>query len=335
LDISKGFQPEFEEEFPTSDGPPKIPHHLHQIWISDGKWTQPSLPSTFIPTVRSFLQLNPKWKYFFWTEKNGRQLIKDKYQKLLKFFDTSTLNVVKADLLRYVVLHEYGGLYADLDTLNVRPLDRVTQRFSCILVLEPFENAVLWESSPYKLCNGEMFCRPKHPFLQKLLSAVEVLKPKSFTGTMIGPPFVTAKFREYKNMPKTTQIYRKRKSSTPYFFHDDDTTLPPEDDIYVPNTRFFLDSPSPALRRTALSTCANPNITNQLIARMCYVVKMRGFDRKPGKFTFLTHQFAHSWSPANTKHMKHVTPIAEVVAAENFTCDASEGRCQHRNAQIG
>jgi len=278
LDISKGFQPEFEEEFPTSDGPPKIPHNIHQIWISDGKWTQPSIPSTFIPTVRTFLQFNPKWQYFFWTEKNGRKLIQDKHPKLLKFFDTAEMNVIKSDLLRYVVLYEHGGLYADLDTLDIRPLDRVTQRFSCILVPCPWVDSV-FETLPYYLANREMFCRPKHPFLQRLLSAVEVLKPRSAFGTMIGPLFVTAKFREYKNMPKTTQIYPKRNSTTPYFFNDDDTSLPPEDDIYVPNTRFFLDSSSPALRSKTLRTCANPNITNPLIARMCYVVKMRGFDR--------------------------------------------------------
>ena len=335
MDISKGFQPEFEEEFPTSDGAPKIPHNIHQIWISDGNWTQPSLPSTFIPTVRSFLHLNPKWQYFFWTEKNGRHLIKDKYPKLLKFFDTSTINVVKADLLRYVVLHEYGGLYADLDTLNVQPLDRVTQRFSCILVPAPFEHAVFWNSLPYKLCNGEMICRPKHPFLQKLLSAVEELKPKGFFATMIGPAFLTANFRYYKNMPKTTQIYRKRNSSTPYFFNDDDTALPLEDDIYVPNTRFFLDSPSPELKSKTLNTCANSNISNPLIARVCYVVKKRGYFREPGKYTFLTHKFSHSFAAGFTKHLRQMTPIAEVVVAENFTCDASGWRCQHRNAYIG
>ena len=72
----------------------------------------------------------------------------------------------------------------------------------------------------------------------------------------------TTKFREYKNLPKTTQIYPKRNSSTPYLFNDDDTSLPHEDDIYVPNTRFFLDTPSPALRSRTLSMCANPNITN-------------------------------------------------------------------------
>jgi len=245
------------------------------------------------------------------------------------------MNVIKSDLLRCVVLYEYGGLYADLDTLDIWPLDQVTQRFSCIVVPSPWEHSIFDISLPFYLANGEMFCRPKHPFLQRLLSAVEVLKPKGVSGTMISPPFVTTKFREYKNLPKTTQIYPKRNSSTPYFFNDDDTTLPPKDDIYVPNTRFFLDTPSPALRSRTLNTCANPNITQPFIARMCFTVKIRGSDRKPGKFTFLTHQFAHSWSPANTKHMKHVTPIAEVVAAENFTCDASEGRCQHRNAQIG
>ena len=46
------------------------------------------------------------------------------------------MNVIKSDLLRYVVLYEYGGLYADLDTLDIRPLDRVTQRFSCTLYLD-------------------------------------------------------------------------------------------------------------------------------------------------------------------------------------------------------
>jgi len=98
------------------------------------------------------------------------------------------MNVIKSDLLRCVVLYEYGGLYADLDTVDIRPLDRVTQRFSCIVVPCPWEHSVLNNILPYYLANGEMFCRLKHPFLQRLLSGVAVLKPKSISGTMIGPP---------------------------------------------------------------------------------------------------------------------------------------------------
>ncbi|XP_052801331.1 uncharacterized protein LOC128232032 isoform X1 [Mya arenaria] len=321
LPLEVGFQPEMDEEFPTiPNGKPRIPHNVHQMWIkqnntSYGENTSDlSVPDTYVDNMQSFMKHNPHWKYYFWTHSTARQLIADKHPYLLAFFDNATEAVVKADLTRYVAIYEIGGLYVDLDTACLRPLDIVTKKYSCMLVLAPFENAACMSNRPYQICNGEFFCKPKHPFFKQILQEIGRKKLNAKNQLIIGPGFITGQYRIYQNISDKEQ-YRvdiHQNTTTPFMYKG---ALPDTDEagIYIPNTRYFLDQPHPILKVGVRKRCSNVTAHNTLVKRMCAIVETRGFVREPGPFTFLTHAYSYSFSKVNQKKNKTYILVRDII----------------------
>lgn len=335
-----GFQPEVNEEFPTIvNGKPRIEHNIHQIWISPNETKNVSrndvlVPADFADNMRSFVEHNPSWTYYFWTYHAARRLIADRHPYLLDFFYNMTEPVVKADLVRYVVLYEYGGLYADLDTKNLRPLDIVTVKYPCILVLAPFENAVCMSKAPYQICNGEIFCRSKHPFFAQILKDISRKRFNPQAVFFIGPGYITAQFKTYMHIDRNDvrRVDLGQNSSSPYFFKG---SISPNhiDGIYIPNTRFFLDQPHPILRAGVERRCSDVTLQEQdaLVKRMCAVVKKRGFLRNPGKFTFLTHEYAFSFGQARRNAGFTYINLKSVVANFVYYADKDVSDTGDRN----
>ncbi|XP_052799105.1 uncharacterized protein LOC128230701 [Mya arenaria] len=321
LPLEMGFQPEMDEEFPTiRNGKPRIPHNIHQMWIkqdnaSSGENTSDlSVPDTYVDNMQSFMQHNPHWTYYFWTNSIARQLIAYKHPYLLEFFDNATEAVVKADLTRYVAIYEIGGLYADLDTACLRPLDIVTKKYSCMLVLAPFENAACMSNRPYQICNGEFFCKPKHPFFKQILQEIGRKKLNAKNQFIIGPGFITGQYRIYQNISDKEQ-YRvdiHQNTTTPFMYKG---ALPDTDEagIYIPNTRYFLDQPHPILKVGVRKRCSNVTAHNSLVKRMCAIVEKRGFVREPGPFTFLTHAYSYSFSKVNQNKNKTYVLVRDII----------------------
>lgn len=315
--LDAAFQPEIDADFPT-DGKnqsPYIPHIIHQIWLSSPEKT--SVPVPFIDNVQTFLSNNPAWTYFLWTNETARKFLQDRYPHLLGLYDRLPRVVSKGDMLRYIVIYEYGGLYVDMDTVNFRPLDKITMKYPCILVPEPFEHAVLWYRQPYIVINAIMACRSQHPFFWQI---VNHLLSRDFIDNEVqslGPAFLTVQYRVYNNISDHSDLIDLSQPGTsPYFFKGNlsDTH---KDSIYIPNTRFFMDSPSPALKQTVDETCGSRDMSN-LERRMCVVVAKRGYFRSPGPYTFIDHQWTHTWSSEKRSKTYAFTSVKNIT--RNFRC---------------
>ncbi|KAH3723780.1 hypothetical protein DPMN_049574 [Dreissena polymorpha] len=260
--------------------------------------------------MKTFPKWNPSWKYYFWTHRTSRKLLEERHPELLTFYDKTLVPVQKSDLMRYVVVYEFGGLYADLDTSCLRSLDIVTTKYACIVLPEPFEDGIIWENIPYRIPNGVFFCRAKHPFLEQVLRTISGIKTVEANPTLIGPLFFTSQYRRYSNI-SDKDVYRVNISgdtSSPYFYKGE---LPEthDDAIYIPNTRYFLDQPHPWHRDKIKRICENPSNATLIIKRMCYVYTRRGFDRKPSNFTFLEHAYTFSFNSAIDWSKRKYIPV--------------------------
>ncbi|XP_045161751.2 uncharacterized protein LOC123526579 isoform X2 [Mercenaria mercenaria] len=285
------FQPTVDSDFPTTDGKPRIPHIIHQTFRSV------MLPYNYARYAKKLYDMNPSWQYMFWTDDSARRLIKDRYPELLNDWDSFNKSISKGDFLRYVVLYEFGGAYIDLDVNPVRPLDRVTMKYSCIIPTEPFEhNVFIWNTQIF-MNNAIMFCRPKHPFFKKLLNNIkDTLKIKGVTeGT--GPGFVTRNFIEYNGIDTLDENRTKSEftSNSPYFYRGE---LPEihDDAVYVPNTQYFTDNIDISNRKGSFrGTCYHFNFQTFLTKRACKEMRRRGMIRKDKRFKFLSHKWHHFW----------------------------------------
>lgn len=311
LYLDAGFQPEVESDFPYVERQsPRIPHIIHQIWLSSDE--ESSVPVAFIDNVKSYIKHNPDWTYFLWTNDTARQLLKDRFPNLLGFYDRLPKIVSKGDMLRYVVLFEYGGVYADFDTINYRPLDRVTVKYPCVLVPEPFEHAVMWYNVPYVVINAIMLCRPKHPFFKQIVDSLLSRALINNEVQSLGPAFLTVQYHVYNNL--SDYMFRtdlSQNTTSPYFYKGN-IPASRNDGIYIPNTRFFMDAPSPELKPNVESKCSSTELS-PLERRMCVVVEKRGYNRDPGTYAFLSHLWSHTWSNAREND------IYKFISVRNFT----------------
>ncbi|KAL4225565.1 hypothetical protein ACF0H5_016253 [Mactra antiquata] len=282
-------QPDVVEDFPTVDDvTSKIPHNIHQ--------TAPStcITQDAVKYVSSFVINNPHWNYYFWVDESARQLIERRHPYLLEIWDNVDKGIKRSDILRYVVLYEYGGVYADVDFENFKPLDRVTKKFHCIIPTEPLEHGVFLYRRPFVINNGIILCVKGHPFLKHLL---ENLKRSINDDVMsaTGPLFITTQFIEYNY-----NLYKKAQEGTSEDFinlqrfsvHADKDSRA----VHVPNTHYFTDNidvlTSGGLFRYI---CKMFWFQSELQQRTCIDLAHKGLYRENTKFVYTKHHWLHSW----------------------------------------
>lgn len=128
---------------------PPLPKIIHQQWKTD---TIPDGVFTEYHAQWKKLFPEPEYKHMLWTDESGRKLIADHFPWFLDAFDGYSMNIQRADSMRYFILYKYGGLYADLDYepfvnfWHALPNDRVSLIESPYKVNEKVQNSLM--SSP-------------------------------------------------------------------------------------------------------------------------------------------------------------------------------------------
>lgn len=301
-------QPADEVEFPSTDAnEPLISHIIHQMWCNE------SIPEPYRGFIESITSTNPKWKYRFWTYNSGRKLLKDRFSYLVETFDKfEKCDETQFNMIKYAFLYEYGGVYLDFDMENIRPLDRATFKYACIIPIKPFEQ-IVW-NMPFeslsamlsefeiKLTTDIMFCRPKHPFFQLLLSNLlpATASPGIDHDQVSGSNYVTVNYISYNGLTHESVKHRvtNHSSNTPYFNQGDRK----EDDldaVYIPNSQYFYDDVDPEFinRKGNLNRCwrfQNMKHIPRKLKHACTEFERRRKVRKNKKFTFIIHHHHQS-----------------------------------------
>jgi len=205
------------------------------------------------------------------------------------------------------VLYEFGGIYSDLDIESLRPLDRATLKYSCIIPTEPFEHAIFLYNRQYVINNAFMMCRPGHPFFKQVLENlinVKDLTEKAANDVMVttGPLFLTKQFDEYIGHNGSERYKTDNSSNSPYFYKGDYPETH-EDAVYVPNTRYFTDEidviQEGLIRNKCTGKLLKANCLNRLILRGCREIQDRGIRRNNHRFRFVRHAWHHTWTSGN------------------------------------
>ena len=88
---------------------------IHQIWLgpkAPPKWCMDSWRIDYIKN-------NPDWKYMLWTEKE----VKDLNLVNRTEYDSEPTVRGKADILRYEIIYNFGGIYCDVDSISMKEFD--------------------------------------------------------------------------------------------------------------------------------------------------------------------------------------------------------------------
>jgi mannosyltransferase OCH1-like enzyme len=123
------------------------------IWQTHD-FLEKQIPEHFDKCMKSWQLLNPGWEHKYVNHKDRESFIKEKYYDFYDFYK-SIPPIQQSDMWRLFVVYEFGGVYVDMDSICMQPLDYMLQNCNNDeLITEPIDR----EGS----INSAMFAAPKN-----------------------------------------------------------------------------------------------------------------------------------------------------------------------------
>lgn len=139
-----------------------IPKIIHQIWIGPNP-----IPFIWINTIKSdYILTYPDFTYYLWTDTNINELFIE-FPLIKCIYDAEETWCGKADILRYLILYIYGGIYIDADSVwlnNKNFNDLIENSSGFFAACEPDTNII---------CNGVIGTYKNNDILLKILKHIE------------------------------------------------------------------------------------------------------------------------------------------------------------------
>lgn len=150
----------------------RIPRILHQTWKTD------AMPAKHAEQLASWRRFHPHWHFEFWDDHRSRALLGRHFPGYATAFNEMS-GIKRADVARIAALHEFGGVYADIDVEASRSFDELLDAAAdvhagVLLGEENAVHAVLLERrlTVRLVSNAVMASAPGHPFWLEVLDAI-------------------------------------------------------------------------------------------------------------------------------------------------------------------
>jgi len=144
------FPPSEEASKTTKHSPNLAPKILHQIILQEGR---NSTFAKYESARESCVLPYPDWERLLRTDENATAFVMTNYPDVVPHYLHYAQTIQRTNIIRYLLLHHYGGVYLDVDITCLVPLDT--------LLHLPF---VTPGAHPAGINNAFILARPDHPF---------------------------------------------------------------------------------------------------------------------------------------------------------------------------
>ena len=163
---------------------PFIPRNMHHVLLGPlGK----TPPEDWLAARNSCVAMHPHWpNHYFWTDENAESFFEQHYPWFMTTWESYPTIVQRADALRYFVLHQYGGVFLDMDLFCRTPLDPLIAHLEAVTPHQHKRPAqggmyILAESghphmllapkaNPVGVSNGFIISSRGHPLLSQMIT---------------------------------------------------------------------------------------------------------------------------------------------------------------------
>jgi inositol phosphorylceramide mannosyltransferase catalytic subunit len=160
-----------------------IPKLIHQTAKTS------EIPKNCIPYQRKLIQLHSDWKYHLWTDEDNIKFVREEFPQFVDVFIRLPKNIMRADVIRYLLLYRLGGLYLDTDYEMLKPYDLLNH--GAVL---PWETDNETTPGERRIANSLMAAEPGHPFFKMVIDDLQnnpPLNPDVDVLYTTGPFFLT------------------------------------------------------------------------------------------------------------------------------------------------
>ncbi|WP_165042818.1 glycosyltransferase family 32 protein [Dysgonomonas sp. ZJ709] len=209
-----------------------IPKIIHQIWSG----VEEPLPEHFRMLGETWKANHPTWEYVLWDNNKMNDFIQKIYPQYWNTYNSFKYNIQRWDSIRYLILNEIGGIYADFDTECLKPMNNLLKDKTCCFSLEPKEHAIALGVSTL-INNAIMMSEANHSFMKKVVIKV---------------------FQEKNTMPYTHRNLEILDTTGPLMLTKLYETFGKEHNVHAIPAEYI----SPFTRQDTIDLFNNINITN-------------------------------------------------------------------------
>lgn len=163
----------------------KFPKKIWQTWKVD--------PLDFeerdLSAARTWVQKNPSYRYEVLTDQNDQYYVETHFgpgglnrPDIVYTYKALSAKIIKADLLRYLVMYVEGGIYTDIDVEALRPAERfIPERYDerdidmviGIEIDQPnFKDHPILGPKSQSFCQWTFMCKPRLPVMMRLIDNI-------------------------------------------------------------------------------------------------------------------------------------------------------------------
>lgn len=167
-----------------------IPKIMHHVWVGPDP-----LPDQEKFFINSWKDLHPDWKFIFWNNDSIKNLdINDDCSQAIQ--DAGNLYACQADVIRYIAVNTFGGIYIDTDIECFRNIDELIDNEIEFLGLRPHSGNWITNAFFGAIKNSEV--------LNSVIS--NIFCQKNNQKNPYGPVFLTRHVRRKFNFKKNQKI---------------------------------------------------------------------------------------------------------------------------------
>ncbi|KIM93362.1 glycosyltransferase family 32 protein, partial [Oidiodendron maius Zn] len=160
-----------------------IPHKIWQIILPKKSSKNKPIDPKQLPDTLSWIAMNPDYAYTLMGPKGGEAFVEQHFSDDPLIVETyqNLIHVgMKPDLLRYLILSVEGGVYADTDTIALKPIDlwipeNLQDKVRLVVGLEfDQRDGGPWAdiTHPVQFCQWTLAALPGHPVFPKMVAHV-------------------------------------------------------------------------------------------------------------------------------------------------------------------
>lgn len=158
-----------------------IPAIIHQVWDHPAGMEMPLKLQILSHTWK---EKHPQWEYHLWNVEEMRELVRVYYPDFWETYQNFPLDIQRWDAIRYMILHQYGGVYVDLDTECLKPIDSLFDDKDMYIGEEPSEiSAFPWLE--HMLGNAFMASVPKCVGWLKILREIKEAIKRDYKDNVV------------------------------------------------------------------------------------------------------------------------------------------------------
>jgi mannosyltransferase OCH1-like enzyme len=162
-----------------------IPKVFHRYW------TGGPLPTEMVEYGATWADQHPDWRSQLWTDDDLPELQNQKLFNHAADWAPRNQGQFKADVVRYELLHRYGGVWVDTDFECLKPINELLYGVGAF---------VAWETQDVWANNAIMGAVEGHPFLRALIERLPARVERansSRPAVMSGPQFLTEVLKDF------------------------------------------------------------------------------------------------------------------------------------------